>query len=230
MTAATMKRLWKNDYFQTVVVVITIIAVVFGSWLGSQLVLGTSYPALAVASGSMCKVEYMGCDGWSHPFERTLHTGDLIIVQGVNAHEVKTGFDPEGDIIVFHRPRASESAVDELIVHRTISNTTRENGLVYFKTRGDGSSGSGGDYWSNDFRGENYSWSGMISEKLLVGKVVLRIPWIGHLALLMHNSSGVYLILIVLVLLVIVEFAIPLFRKTRPSKSQEADTELTSES
>jgi len=52
---ATIKKLWKNEYFQTAVVVALIVAVIFGFWFGSQLVLNTKIPpALAVISGSMC--------------------------------------------------------------------------------------------------------------------------------------------------------------------------------
>jgi signal peptidase I len=80
---ATLKKLWKNEYVQTAVVIGLIALAVFGFWMGSQAVLNTPYPALAVVSGSMC-IPYNGaCDGWTHPFEHTLHIGDLIIVQGV---------------------------------------------------------------------------------------------------------------------------------------------------
>jgi len=209
--ASTFKKLWKNEYFKTAIMIVAIIAVVFGFWAGSQFVLNTSYPVLAVASGSMCKTEYMYCDGWSHPFEPTLHFGDLIIVQGVDAKQIKAGFYPEGDIIVFHRPLSSPNTQDELIVHRVVENETR-NGLIYFRTKGDGSSGYSTDSWPQDYRGFNYSWNGMISEKMLVGKVVMRIPWVGHIALLMHNSSaGIFIIAVLIIVLIMIEFVIPLF-------------------
>jgi len=224
MTVEGLKNLWKKEFAQTAIMIVIILVVVFGLWFGSQLVLGTPYPALAVASGSMCKVQYMYCDGWSHPFERTLHVGDLIIVKAVDPRELKTAPDPDGGIIVFHKPRSIEALPDELIVHRAIANKTM-NGLVYFRTKGDGSAGSG-DYWGPDYRGENYSsQDGMISEKLLVGKVILRIPWIGHLALLMRNSFGMYIIIALIILIVIVEFVVPELRgkkpETKPEPAQE---------
>lgn len=221
--AATIKNLWKNEYFKTAVMIILIFVIVFGFWYGSQLALNTQHPALAVATGSMCQVEYMRCDGWTHPFEQTLHVGDLIIVQGVNPKDIKATAYPDGDIIVFHRPRLRAEDPDELIVHRAIANVTREdNGLIYFRTRGDGSPSPSGDQWSGDYRGENYSWSGMVSEKLLVGKVVLRVPWVGHIALFMHNSSGMLIIIVLIIILVIAEFIIPAFTR-KETKAEEKE-------
>jgi hypothetical protein len=208
--SSTLKKIWKNEYVKTGIMIALIIVIVFGFWAGSQIVLNTPYPVLAVASGSMCKLQYMYCDGWSHPFEKTLHFGDLIIVQGINAKEVKTGFDPQGDVIVFHRPQSSPASVDELIVHRAVENETL-NGLVYFRTKGDGSSGYSTDNWPQDYRGADYSFNGMISEKVIVGRVIMRIPWIGHIALLMHNSNaGVFIVVVLVIVLILVEFIIPI--------------------
>ena len=220
MAESKFKKAWKREYVQTAVMIIIIVAVVFGIWFGSQLVLGTSYPALAVASGSMCKPYYMTCDGWSHPFERTLHTGDLIIVQGLDPKSVWTGWDPEGDIIIFNKPSPREGYPDELIVHRAIENLTRDNGLTYFRTRGDGSGSHSGDYWQADYRGEDYTYNGMISEKLLVGRVAMRIPWLGHVALFMRNSSGIYIVLALLILLIVIEFVLPLLTHKKPETQQ----------
>lgn len=193
MTAATLKKIWKNEYFKTAIMVILIIAIVSGFWFGSQWTLNTPYPALAVASGSMCKIQYMHCDGWSHPFTPTLHVGDLIIVQGINPKDIKAEPYPYGDIIVFHRPGADSQG--DLIVHRAIGSETISN-TIYFRTKGDGSTSP--DSWK-------------VPEDLVVGRVVLRIPWIGHIALFMHESCGVFIILILIAILVIVEFIFPVF-------------------
>jgi signal peptidase I len=212
MATSKLRQLWKKDYVQTIIMIVLILAIVVGLWFGTQVVLGTPYPALAVASGSMCEVQGMSCDGWSHPFERTLHTGDLIIVQGPDPNQLKTGLKPEGDIIIFHKPQSSQAQPDELIVHRAIEKTTH-NGLTYFRTWGDGNGSP--DSWV-DYRGENYTWDGKISEKLLVGKVALRIPWVGHLALFMRNSSGIYVIMAIIILLVIMELAVPSLKGKKP--------------
>ncbi len=64
----------------------------------------------------------------------------------------------------------------------------------------------------------------MISEKLLVGKVVFRIPWVGHIALFMQNSSGIFIIVVLIIIIVLIaEFVIPKFTgkkaETKPKKS-----------
>ncbi len=201
----TIPKIWENEYVKTAIMVILIIGVVFGFWYGSQLVLNTQYPALAVASGSMCKPYRMNCDGWSHPFSQTLHIGDLIIIQGVAPEEIEGAPYPDGDIIVFHQP----SAGGELIVHRAIDEVERD-GIWYFQTKGDGN-------LSPDH--------GEVSEDQVVGKVILRIPWVGHIALFLHNSSGIFIIIILIVILVIVEFVIPMFS----SEKAEVDSGEKSE-
>lgn len=185
-------KIWENEYVKTAIMVILLIAVVFGFWYGSQLMLNTQYPALAVASGSMCTLPGSYCDGWSHPFKPTLHVGDLIIVQGVDPEEIKAAPEPYGDIIVFHQPLGG----NELIVHRAIEKEIRAGGEIYFTTKGDGNTGPD---------------SGTVQGDQVVGKVILRIPWIGHIALFLHNSSGIFIIIILIVILVIVEFVIPVF-------------------
>jgi signal peptidase I len=233
MTQSTLKQIWKKEYAQTAIMIAAIIIVVLALWFGTQAVLGTQYPALAVASGSMCTVEHMNCDGWSHPFERTLHKGDLIIVQAVDPKSISDAY-PNSDIIVFHKSQSYPNSVDELIVHRVIHKEER-NGLVFFRTKGDGNGvnwpadpGTGSDSWS-DYRGENYTQDGMISENMLVGKVILRIPWIGHLALFMRESSGIYLIIAFIILLVILEFALPVFKGKKPETETKENVEKPSE-
>ena len=205
MTISTLKRLRRNEYFRITLMIILIIVVVFGFWYGSQLILNTQYPALAVASGSMCMVKGMKCDGWSHPFSTTLHIGDLIIVQGVGGDEINAAPYPDGDIIVFRRPQAG----DELIVHRAIEKQTT-GGKISFRTKGDGNS-------SPDIT--------LVSVDNVIGKVVLRIPWVGHIALLMHDSSGMYIIIALIIILVIVEFVIPAFTGKGAKAGQKEDVE-----
>lgn len=222
--ATTIRNLWKNEYFKTIVMIIFLVIIVFGFWYASQLILNSQYPALAVASGSMCTVQRMGCDGWSHPFEPALHVGDLIIVQGINPKEIKAEMY-YGDIIVFHKPKWTENVDDELIVHRAIeSEINPNNGLIYFETKGDANTSP--DNFDYDYRGENYTWHNKISEKLVVGKVVLRIPWVGHIALLMHNSVlGMFIIILLIIILVIVEIVIPVFSGEKQKVEENKDAE-----
>ena len=224
MGTAGFRKLWKNEYFQTAVMILLILVVVFGLWYGSQFVLNTPYPALAVASGSMCRVEGALCDGWSHPFSETLHKGDLIIVQGVDPKSLTVG-----TIIVFHKPLTSSSDVDELIVHRiySIENNT-SNGLVYFETKGDANPSP--DPFDFDYRGVNYTWHEKISERLVVGRVIMRVPWVGHVALSMRNSFGIFLIALLIIVIIILEFIIPAVthREGKPEEEKREEASSTS--
>jgi signal peptidase I len=187
--------------------ILFIIAVVFGFWYGSRYVLNTEYPMLAVASGSMCVFPGPYCDGWSHPFERTLHVGDLIIIQGVNVSDIYAAPYPNGTIIVFHQMYG-----DELIVHRAIEKRV-ENAEVYYVTKGDGNSGP----------------DQPLPADRVVGKVILRIPWIGHLALLMRNSTGIYLILGLIAILIVIELVLPIFSRKKPETEKEETPEKAAE-
>jgi signal peptidase I len=168
---------------------ISIIVLVFMAWYGLHLGLNTQYPVLAVASGSMCTVQYMNCDGYSHPFGHTLHVGDLIIVQGVAPENIKAAED--GDIIVFR-----ELYGNDLIVHRAIANE-EINGILFFYTKGDGSTTPYPDPWR-------------VPEYNVIGRVVFRIPWVGHLSLFLHNSvMGIVIIIFLIIVLLIIEFINP---------------------
>jgi signal peptidase I len=212
---STLKKLWKNEYFQTAVVIGLIALAVFGFWYGTQAVLNTPYPLSAVESGSMCIPYGAACDGWTHPFDRTLHVGDLIVVQGVNPEDLNTNY-PNSDIIVFHEPNQPST----LIVHRIISEQ-EINGTHYFKTKGDG---NGNDWPATPEYGMD-SWPSYpngVPQDLVVGKVIMRVPWVGHLALFMRNSFGVPLVIIIILLIVIVEFVLPLFRQ-KPKDASPVD-------
>lgn len=209
---ATLRRLWKNEYFQTIVVIGLIVLLVFGFWYGSQLVLGTPYPALAVVTGSMCIPYDGGCDGWSDVFERTLHVGDLIIVKGVNPEELNSGY-PDSDIIVFHRPNNP----DELIVHRIAAREVVD-GETFFYTKGDGNPT---DRWPNPISATEYDPWGAVSADQVVGKVIMRIPYLGHVVLFMRNSLGLPLVIALIILLVIIEFIFPLFKGKKSEQQKE---------
>ncbi|MEJ5326888.1 MAG: signal peptidase I [Candidatus Bathyarchaeia archaeon] len=211
-----LKKLWSNEYVQTAVVIGLVALLIFGFWYGLQIALNTPYPALAVVSGSMC-VSYDGaCDGWSHPFSPTLHIGDLIIVQGVNPQELSADY-PNSDIIVFKKP----SNPDELIVHRIVA-VDEINGTLYFRTKGDGNSHvkwpeipSPSDY-------DPWGTNGVpgIREDYVVGKVVMRIPWIGHIVLFMRNSIGLPIIAALIVIIIFVEFILPLLKGKKQKEGQ----------
>jgi signal peptidase I len=208
LTTPRLGRLWKDEYFQTTIVLLLIVTVVFGFWFGLRLALNTDYPMLAVASGSMSMAQPDG--GWSLPFDRTLHTGDLIIVEGVSTSDIHPGPNPVGDILVFRESAQS----DELIVHRAISETTI-GGKTFFVTEGDGNAVLGlGPGPGSPTPAEN-----------VIGKVVLRIPWIGYLALFMRDQSGEYVILALIAIIIAIELIVSVVEsgRTETDKNRVAD-------
>jgi len=110
-----------------------------------------------------------------HPLEaRMIQPNVLTVCYGrrtdVVASQLSAGSYPSGDIIVFHKPKNEESAQDVRVTGRVVSIVDGGNGTMYFRTKGDGNPTE--DNWSEDYRGEDYCWNGMVSEKLLIGKVV----------------------------------------------------------
>ncbi len=227
----SIRNLWKNDYFKSIIVIGIIVAVVFGFFFGLQFLLNTPVPIRVVESGSMC-VPYDGaCDGLlsiNHPFAQTLHKGDIIIIQGVDPKDLNANY-PNSDIIVYQNP------TDPLltpIVHRVVA-VDNINGTLYFQTKGDGN----GDKWPKAPLSREYDSNTLwntgqgVPQNLVAGRVVLRIPWFGWITLLMReNAWGLPVIVGLILLLVIVEFIIPIVRgkKEKPEQEQSIKTPTTS--
>jgi hypothetical protein len=214
----SLKKLVKNHgrKLLNVLVFFAMVAIGFlGFWFAFKVILNTEYPVLPVSSSNMC-VAKVNCNGFVHPFEHTLHVGDLVIVQGVNSSTVRVAY-PNSDILVFHFPKSGSYDSDGLVITRAVAKEER-NGIIYFRTKGDGvgihvwpemSSVSECDWWY-DF-GENYTWNGMISEKLVVGKVVFRVPWIGYIVLFVQNPFGIFITVMILIIVLLAKFAISKF-------------------
>jgi signal peptidase I len=221
LAASKWKRYWKNDSVQTAVIIGLIIAIVLGLFFGAQLVLNTPYPTLTVETGSMCVPYDSKCDGWSHPFERTLHVGDLLIVQGVDPTTLNTNY-PNSDIIVFHEP----GNPNRLIVHRIVA-VENINGTLYFQTKGDGNSGPDYLYPTIPRVTEFDKWPGGkgVSEDLVVGKVIGRVPWVGLATLfLRHSPYGLPVVVGIILVLVALEFVLPIVRKKRVQQKQSSES------
>lgn len=224
----TLKRLWKNSYFKAIVAIIIIVAIVLGFFIS----LHTSYPVLTVISPSMF-IETVGSDylpgpnsdyvslgniwfSLTHPFSRTLSVGDIVIVEGVNPKDLKTDY-PNSDIIIFYSPEDNRT----LIVHRIIG-VENIDGTLYFETKGDGNGYP--DVWPQTPTGGFDPWDPQLGGKGVpqsdvVGKVVMRIPWFGWVTMVMRDNSFVLPIIIALILLlVILEFVIPLLREKKPQQ------------
>jgi len=227
---------WKK-IFKVLMLLTAIVIGFLGFWFASKVILNTEYPMLPVSSSNMC-IFKSNCCSLMHPFEPTLHAGDLIIVQGVDSRDVKFSY-PKSDVLVFYSPKSDSSDSGGLAITRVVAKEEK-SGIVYFRTKSDGLGVNIGsempiasecDRW-NDYR-ENYTLNGMISEKLLVGKVVFRVPWIGYIALFMQNSFGMFIIVVIIIIIILtVKFAIPTFTskkaQTEPKKSGENALETQS--
>jgi signal peptidase I len=200
-----LKELWKKDYFQTILAIVLIAIAVLAFWFGLRAFLNTDYPMLAVASGSMSTLQ--PDNPWNYPFVPTLHTGDIIIVQAVSWNDIYANpynaSGRSGDILVFRETEGN----NELIVHRAVYKF--DNNTV--KTLGDGNSGVYGPPFPD----------GNVPYDQVIGKVVMRIPWVGNLALFLQGSSAVYLIIGLIILILAVEAILSVPRDKRPDMTEQ---------
>jgi signal peptidase I len=210
-----LKKLCKNDYFKTALAIALIVVIIAGFFFGMQLVLGSAVPIRVVESGSMC-VPYGGrCDGWSHPFAQTLHVGDIIIIQKINPADLNANY-PNSDTIVFKNPIGVTPIVHRIIEKQEI------NGTLYFKTKGDGNKPITWPEVPNYY--DNIPDSRGVPQDLVEGKVILRIPWFGWITLFMRgNSWALPLVIALIILLLVVEFVVPLV-KVKGKKTAQQQT------
>jgi signal peptidase I len=169
----TLKRIWKNDYFQTALVVVLIAVIVFGFWYGSQLVLNTQYPALAVVSNSM---------------QPTLNIGDVIIIQGVPADQINTSLNANyinGDIVVFKSPRSYDP--NFRIVHRAVNKTRNPDGTWTITTHGDNNPIGSNEYPNSDD---------------LIGKVIAIIPYVGNFPIYVNKLGNFYFFILIIIIVI----------------------------
>jgi signal peptidase I len=192
-----------------------------GLFFGLQFALGTSVPVRVVESGSMCVTYDGGCDGWSHSFDQTLHVGDIIVIQQINPADLNANY-PYSDIIVYENPTNPTATP---IVHRIVKKY-QDNGTYYFQTKGDGN----GNQWpkipSTQEYDSNTLWSGGqgVPQNHVIGKVVMRIPYFGWVTLFLRNNQwGLPLVVALILLLVVLEFIIPIVKgkKGKPGEEQK---------
>lgn len=211
----------RREYVKSIAAVGIIVIVVLSFFFGLSFALNNEVPIRVVESGSMCVPHDGRCDGWSDIFEQTLHVGDIIIIQGVDAEEISADY-PNSDIIVYLNPTNPAATP---IVHRVVAKY-QQNGTWYFQTKGDGNGHpwpapvSTGEYDSNSI----WQTGQGVPEDLVLGKVVLRIPMFGHITLFLRsNSWGLPLIVAGILILLIVEFVIPMLRTEKKKVAAGSD-------
>lgn len=189
-----LPNILKQDYMQTVLMIVVVVIAVLLFWYGLSFALKTGNPVLAVASGSM---------------EPVLYKGDLIVIEGIEEVEninvgTKDSNHP-GDIIVFNEPGISE----ELIVHRAVEMIDNEDGSYSFKTWGD----------NNGFKD---GWT--VEENDIVGRYIgIKVPWLGNIALYFASFEvKVAFIALWIVVIVIVEVAPSVRKKLKSNNDEES--------
>lgn len=109
----------------------------------------------------------------------TLGVGDFIFIEAIdNFDNVEIGEPPTGDILVFRRPGFNE----EFIVHRAIGSVKTDDGWIY-QTKGDNNA------FPDGFQ---------VTEDLVIGRVVNRLPIIGYFSLFIKTMKGFGLILVLM--------------------------------
>ena len=225
-------KLWRNNYVKSAIAIIIIVGVISGAFFGLRVVLNTDTPVRVVESGSMSlPLNFITGPPYSwndflltleHPFDRTLDTGDIIIIQGVNPKDLNTNY-PKSDIIVYQKP---DDPSDTPIVHRIVA-VDNINGTLYFQTKGDGNEQKWPAIPPPSMYDSNTIYDGHgqgVPQNLVEGKVIMRIPYFGWITLfLKENSWGLPIIIALILLLVVVEFVIPVLRRKKDTPQQEPE-------
>jgi hypothetical protein len=179
--------IWYDDsalsWIVNIILAYVLIKYLFYPLLG--LIMGTSYPIVAVVSTSM--VHNDSFDNWwtqnqdfylarniteeefrKFPFRNGFNKGDLMVLVGKNPADIKLG-----DIIVF------QSRKPYPIIHRVISKKD-ENGWI-FQTKGDNNKAQIRDFELDETR---------VLQNTIYGKSVIRIPWLGYVKIWFVNALG----------------------------------------
>jgi signal peptidase I len=215
-----------RENIRTIIAVFIIIGLTLGLFFGLGLILNTDTPLRVVESSSM-SVPYNWMSGppypldyflltLQHPFEHTLNVGDIIVIQKVDPTTLNTNY-PDSDIIVYQRPT---DPTNTPIVHRIVS-SYEVNGTLYFQTKGDGNPiGDPNAAWPNQVSTENYDSNSIwrtgqgVPQNLVLGKVVMRVPIAGWITLFLQQTTwGLPLIISIILLLIVIEFIVPIIRK-----------------
>lgn len=210
----------RKEYIKSAAAIGLIVIVVLSFFVGLSFVLNAQVPVRVVESGSMCVPYGAFCDGWSHAFSQTLHVGDIIIIQGVKPEEINTEY-PNSDIIVYQNPTNPTATP---IVHRAVAKY-QVDGVWYFQTKGDGNGTPYPESVSSSEYDSNTLWhTGQgVPENLVLGKVIMRIPYFGHITLFLRNNSwGLPLIIALIIILLLIEFIVPYARKNQAKNKVDA--------
>jgi signal peptidase len=199
-------KLLKTSNFQTAISIALVVLIILGLYLAESKGYVAEVPSQSMSIGGYVDT------AWMHPFDRTLQIGDILIIQPIDPKNLNANY-PNSDIIVYQNPLDPKP---DLIVHR-IAAKEEINGTLYFFTKGDGNPIN---KWPNSISPSEYDPWSPVPQNLVVGKVILRVPWIGFVSMFMQKILGgnsryiiIPIIVIIVLLIVIFEFVLPLFKR-----------------
>lgn len=176
--------LWEDDSFLSwiVNVIIAFIIVKFLIYPGLGFALGTNYPVVAVVSSSM-EHNSMNFDDWweenghwydnrditykdfsNYKFSNGFNMGDIMVLKGIKPKDIKKGI-----VIVY----SSENYMYP-VIHR-VTGIEKDEEMYYFETKGDNNK-------VEDFE--------MVKSSQLLGKAVLRMPYLGWVKIIFTKLIG----------------------------------------
>ncbi len=184
-----------------IIAVVTIAFAFFGSFFAffiMQITLNTETPVVVVESGSM---------------EPTIYRGDLLIVRGIPASEIRNGTieDMDGDIIVFDAQGVWSNPPAEPIVHRVVDKKF-EDGIWQFRTKGD-----------NNLLTDQ----GWVPEDNIFGVVVFKIPWLGWVKIFLTESGLLIPLLIIISALLIISIIYDIYKKYEKEDKDKVSSEAS---
>lgn len=180
----------KKEIIETVVFIIIAVVGSYAVFIGLEVGLGT-YPESPLRSVS------------SGSMRPAYNVGDLLLLRSIPSDRLQVD-----DVIVFE---VSTRSYD--IVHRIIEIQYRsQDGKLYFRTKGDNNPSA--DYW----RGTE-CWNGMIPEENVIGKVIGKVPLLGHVSLAVSSDYGILIIGAVILLIILI--SIPFGEITAPKDEEE---------
>lgn len=111
---------------------------------------------------------------FSGSMEPTIGVGDLIFIKGCDSEDIKTN-----DIITYRRDKKT------IVTHRVVK-IFKNNSEIMFETKGD----------VNNVIDEK-----PISENLVLGKKIFKIPYLGYVSYYIKNNSKLFLVFIPLTII-----------------------------
>ncbi len=176
--------IWEDDSLLSWIVniILAFVIVKFLIYPGLGLVLGTSFPVVAVVSGSMEHNAQSFDDWWetngnwytgngitidqmsSSSFRDGFNKGDIILLVGKEPKSIKTG-----TVIVYSTERYAYP-----IIHRVIK-VWESDEKYNFQTKGDNNPAADSE---------------IVTEDKIVGKAVLRVPMLGWIKILFTEMIG----------------------------------------